>query len=298
MNARQKKKTFNVLLHFASHCDAWKPILHDDMTFEIRCFEEAGKRGYPLEGAYSLKPFIQGGIPMALNAYRHLLHTPVPVLIALYTAFLIYLDDVLKTDVEAVGEFHERMFRGVKQKDPILGHFCELLSEMPRHFDRVISNLMISSTLNFINALLLEDVTEGMVIREGVTGYPTFSRVMSGASEVFALALFRRIRHLPELMTFINNGNDVLSFYKEECDNESVNRISLLARCMHTSKHAALVKLSNDAITAHHTVLQILKGSQDALDAYKAFSYGYIAFYWAYKRYRLRELESVITASL
>ncbi|KAJ6590270.1 hypothetical protein B0H10DRAFT_2442403, partial [Mycena sp. CBHHK59/15] len=60
------------------------------------------------------------------------------------------------------------MIRGVEQKDPILGHFCSLLTDMPQHFDKIIANLMILSNLNFITSMLLEETTRGMTLHQGV----------------------------------------------------------------------------------------------------------------------------------
>jgi hypothetical protein len=113
----------------------------------------------------------------------------------------------------------------------MLDHFVSLLSEFPVWFPRIVSNIMLSSTMNFITALLLEKETQGMPVcpievqckhanhqisrqmQSGNIGYPTFARALSGASEVFALAIFPSnipvttyIQALPELVIFINNG--------------------------------------------------------------------------------------------
>ncbi|KAJ7600315.1 isoprenoid synthase domain-containing protein [Mycena floridula] len=232
---------------------------------------------------------------MALNGYRHLMDGPIPVLVTFYTAFLIYLDDL--PSINNVREFHERFMRGAEQKDPVLGHFCNLLAEFSQHFHDISFNIIISSTLSFVNAILLEDAIQGVDIQHGAVEYPTFHRKMSGASEFFAIALFPQtvpvtvyIQALPELMVFINNGNDILSFYKEECNQESVNRISMLAKCNNSSKSEVLAQLTNEAIRAHNTILEILEPSRIACEAYKAFSSGYIGFHLAYHRYRLNEL--------
>ncbi|THU91037.1 hypothetical protein K435DRAFT_674887 [Dendrothele bispora CBS 962.96] len=171
-----------------------------------------------MKGRHSFRPFIAGGLPMAINAYTHLKDTKVPVFITLYTAFLIYLDDVLCHNLDAVSEFNERLTTGKVQKDFMLDHFATLINEFSQHFPRIVYNIMLSSTMNFVTALLLEKETEEATIHRGATGYPTLVRSMSGASEVFALAIFppcvpviNYVQVLPELVIFINNGKYVNS---------------------------------------------------------------------------------------
>ncbi|KAF5342848.1 hypothetical protein D9758_013356 [Tetrapyrgos nigripes] len=288
----------HIITSFLQQCDfadlSQKPA---DQDLEKLCCLEAAHRGYPLAGEESFQPFISGGLPMAANGYLHLKGTNIPTLIALYTAFLIYLDDVLCNDIEAVAEFNERLMAGKSQKNCMLDHFAALLSEFSAHFPRIVHNIMLSSTMNFVTALLLEKETQGMPMQLGNLGYPTFARALSGASEVFALAVFPSnipvttyIQALPELVVFINNGNDILSFYKEECDAESVNRVSQMAQCLGISKHKVLQRLLDEAVSAHQLILRTLSGSKQALHAYESFYHGYLKFYLVLERYRLAEL--------
>jgi len=106
-----------------------------------------------------------GGVVMATTAYAHLNNKSTQILIALYTAFLIYLDDVFQHDVELVYCFNERFILCQAQDDPVLDGFASLLHEFPQHFGRVVSNIMITSTLNLVTALLLEFETQDMKVR-------------------------------------------------------------------------------------------------------------------------------------
>jgi hypothetical protein len=85
-------------------------------------------------------------------------------------------------------------------------------------------------------------------------------------------------------------SSDVLSFYKEELAGETVNRVSLLAAVNGSSKGEALMRLANEAGVAHMRAQQILCHSKPALDAYMAWSYGWVGFHAGTKRYRLDEL--------
>ncbi|KAJ7438342.1 terpenoid synthase [Mycena latifolia] len=266
-----------------------------DKAFYAECYAGAVKRGWPPE---TLAQHLPGGVVMSCTGYAHLPDRPARVLIAIYTACGIYLDDVFRVDVGAVSAFNQRFFEHAPQGDPVLDCFAQVLLELGAHFERVVSNIMVTSTLNAVTALTLEYKTAGMIMSPCALGYPTFSRVMSGASEAYALFIFPRdvmlpafVQTLQQVMIFINNGNDILSFYKEDLDGESVNRVSFLAAQSGRSKQAVLSDLVKEAVAAHNNVLTVLAPYPGALDAFKAFEAGYIGFHASAKRYRLDELK-------
>ncbi|TFK38295.1 isoprenoid synthase domain-containing protein [Crucibulum laeve] len=291
----------HAITEFLQHCNLPFPVTNYDTDFHDACCREARRKGYPMDSTYpgctSLYPFIPGGVVMATTAYSHLHKQDARIFIALYTAFLIYLDDIFQKDVGLVSEFNERFIHKRAQLDPVLDSFADLLYELPQHFGRVVSNIMVTSTLNLVTALLLEHETQDMTLSPYAHGYTTFSRVMSGASEVYALFAFPTdiplqgyIQALHDMTMFINNGNDILSFYKEDLAGENVNRISNLANCFGTSKLEVLRRLSEDASTYHSQVMQILEPCPAAFEAYSHFSKGYIGFHASLSRYRLGEL--------
>ncbi|KAF9467087.1 isoprenoid synthase domain-containing protein [Collybia nuda] len=283
---------------FLSRCKIGYKHAPIDPSFLECCYREAKSRGYVTEDEQLFLQFLPGGAAMALTGYAHLPDMSIRVSIALYTACGIYLDDKFKTDVDAVAKFNERFIRGTPQEDRVLDAFADIILDILHRFPRVSGNMIVSSTLNAVNALLLEYETRNMKVSNNADGYPTFSRIMSGASESYALFVFPHtipvedyIQALPELMIFINNGNDILSFFKEEADGESVNRISLLAACRGSTKVEALRCLVNEAVTANDKILKILEPHRDSCNAYGRFSSGFIEFHVTLKRYRLDELE-------
>jgi hypothetical protein len=92
------------------------------------------------------------------------------------------------------------------------------------------------------------------------------------------------------ISTLLIISSDVLSFYKEELAGETVNRVSLLAAVNGSSKSEALMRLANEAGVAHTRAQQILSNNQSALDAYIAWSHGWVGFHAGTTRYRLDEL--------
>ncbi|KAJ6626459.1 isoprenoid synthase domain-containing protein [Mycena sp. CBHHK59/15] len=270
------------------------PVTPFDKAFYADCYAGAVKRGWPPK---TVAKHLPGGVVMSSTGYGHLPNRSTRVLIAIYTACGIYLDDVFKEDVEAVSVFNQQFFEHAPQGDPVLDCFAQVLLELGDHFERVVSNIMVTSTLNAVTALTLEYKTEGMTMSPSALGYPTFSRVMSGASEAYTLFIFPRdfvlpafVQTLQQVMIFINNGNDILSFYKEDLDGESVNHISFLAAQSGRSKQAVLRDLVEEAVAAHNNVLAILAPHPEALAAFGAFVPGYIGFHASAKRYRLDEL--------
>ncbi|KAF8649384.1 hypothetical protein AX16_005825 [Volvariella volvacea WC 439] len=292
-------QTRDTIVSFLKRCNLPFPVVPYDKEFEEQCNEFCRRRGYPLKGKHGIGgPFMVCGVVMARSAYGHLPNIDNQIYVSVYTAFLVYLDDVFNKDITLVRDFNEKFIANKPQANKTLDGFAHMLREdTPRLFHKVVSNIIITSTLNLVTALLLENETQGMKLQHSAVGYPTFSRVMSGASEAYALFSFPKelplqsfIQALPEMMIYINNGNDILSFYKEDSDGETVNRPSWLAECHQVSKNKALKMLEDAAVEAHTRILQTLKPHQGAYEAYSAFSKGYIGFHSGLQRYRLHEL--------
>lgn len=158
-------QTRDIIISFLERCNLPFPVVKYDKPFEKACCATARKRGYPLEGPHTILPFMPAGVVMATTAYAHLPEKSVQIYIALYTAFLVYLDDVFQADIGAVKEFNERFAANATQENPSLQGFANLLrDDTPKHFGRVVSNLIVTSTLNLVTALLLEHETQDMVV--------------------------------------------------------------------------------------------------------------------------------------
>jgi hypothetical protein len=269
-----------------------------DREFHNACCDVARSKGYAID-APSLQPFIPGGVVIATTTYAHLENKSTQIIIALYTAFLIYIDDVHQNDVGGIYGFNERFVLCQPQDDPVLESLASLLRELPKHFGRVSSNMMISSTLNFVTSLILDYETKDMPASPDAGNYAAFSRVMCGASETYAMFVFPTqiplpvyIQAFPEVMNFLNKTNDVLSFYKEELAGETINHISNMARCRGVSKIEVLRLLCDEVVTCHLQSLNILSPHHEAHAVYSKFSQGYIDFHTSLTRYRLDELFS------
>ena len=86
-------------------------------------------------------------------------------------------------------------------------------------------------------------------------------------------------------------ASDIISFYKEELEGESLNRISLLASCKKCSKIDILRSIASETVESHRNALEILQSHEGAADVYKCYSQGMLDFHTSlHDRYRLGEL--------
>jgi len=94
---------------------------------------------------------------MGQTAYKHLKSIPARVIISLYTAFLIYLDDQFSEDVTMLKEFCHLFCARKPQAHPMLDHYANLLLEMTEHFSSLASDLVVLSGMKMVTALVLEN---------------------------------------------------------------------------------------------------------------------------------------------
>ncbi|KJA14331.1 hypothetical protein HYPSUDRAFT_80866 [Hypholoma sublateritium FD-334 SS-4] len=290
-------KTIESFLSKIEVPNAFMPI---DQKFYDICCKRAMDQGYPMGTDHtipSIRPFMKTGVYLAFCAYGHLENEATRIFMALYTAFLVYVDVAFVRDSRNVRVFTERFIRNEKQMDIVLDSLAQFLLEIPDHWEPVVASIILTATLNFITAPTLEYQTQGMTASPHAEGYPGFLRQMSGAAESYGLMLFPRnlvlnsyIQSLPEVANFLNFSNDVLSFYKEELEGDNVNYISVRARCQGVPAITAFQQLSDEVARCHAQVCKILEMDQAAYDIWKKFTYGYTVFHLSCDRYRFAEL--------
>ncbi|EIN04069.1 terpenoid synthase [Punctularia strigosozonata HHB-11173 SS5] len=280
---------------FLARCQVPYPKVDYDQEFDRLTREDLVRRRCPLSGSHSVAPYVEASVWIASKAYGHIpLETQ--IFVCVYTVLLIYLDDTYSDDTAGLDDFNTRFVLGQEQRDPTLRCVDEFIREIPQRYPPVTANIIVTSTLNLMTALLLENRTKGMPLRAGAVRYPYFARVMSGASEAYALFVFPSdmlvtnfVQAIPEIMVYLNCGNDVFSFFKEALAGETVNHVSVAARLHRISKNESLRRIADETAISHERSQQILAPFPPALEAYMAFSHGYVAFHAGSERYRLSE---------
>lgn len=103
-----------------------------------------------------LKRWIEVGTADVLG-YDHLPTHEEKVFVASYTTLMACLDDVHKEDGAEIAAFQARLMNNEPQQHPLLKAFATLIREIPTLWEPTSANIIVTSTLNFLNALSLED---------------------------------------------------------------------------------------------------------------------------------------------
>ncbi|KAL0948107.1 hypothetical protein HGRIS_010725 [Hohenbuehelia grisea] len=263
-------------------CDVPYTAIPFDTAFFDLCCADAKRRGCPMDDTArastsnptaslaqfrSIRPKLINGVGMATATFGHLRDQNTKVYIAVYTALLMYVEDYLQNDVDLVSGFNARFVRGAKQAHPVLQALADLLGELQDRFEPVVASIVLTSALNYVSAIWLEHETDSLELTEDAISFPGFSRWLSGSSEAFALFVFASelplrayIHAIPDMMTFLNYSNDVLSFYKEELAGESANHISVLARVQGTRKLAVVRRIADETVACVRRLRGLVRG--------------------------------------
>jgi hypothetical protein len=223
------------------------------------------------------------------------------VFISLITAFFFWVDDTYTRDVIGVDSFNDRFVHGRKQANEGFDAFDRFLREIHTHWHGIQANVILTSALNFITSTILEFETQGMLVSPHAKSYALFQRMMSGASEAYAMFMFppeapvkTYFQAVPACCVHINHVNDVLSFYKEELAGEVGTTIDLEAAKRGVEKIRILEDFAREASFSASRVADILEGNKEAKAAWVAwrhFLVGYTSFHTSSEsRYRLNDL--------
>ncbi|KAL5496021.1 hypothetical protein ACEPAH_3114 [Sanghuangporus vaninii] len=266
--------------------------------FEALCIAEASARGYLGGDDAVLRRSIVVGATMAVTSYSHLPDESVRIYIALYSGFLVYLDDVFSSHIDAIREFVLRFVARQSQQLKVLDDFAALLLEIHRFHNAVACNIILTSTLDYLSSFLIQYDVLGVPMPTSATEYPIFFRRLTGIGNAYSAFIFPAsmpvhswIFALPDIAYCVCTLNDILSFYKEDLAGEAEeNLIWLTARNRNVSVYESLCAIANDTVETHNRVLRTLAPSQDAHGAYCNFAWGYYGFYIESERYKLQDL--------
>ncbi|KAF3927246.1 hypothetical protein ABW20_dc0107968 [Dactylellina cionopaga] len=256
---------------------------------------EFDKDAYP----HSYKLFVAGmnyadvcftGHPVDLKAF-----------LGVFTWLGLLIDDFTLHTREDTERFHERFLAREPQPTPLLEAWSKCLQEMYIHFHPVCANLIVTNSLNFVAANILETTEEFKRLKStpGGRNYPYYLRDRTGISEAFVYFTFPKAMYpdfsqyleaLPDMCFYVSICNDIFSFYKEELNGDTDNYIRNRTHYENKDVMSVLKDIIGDLVDSHDRIFTVLKGREQYMKAWHNHAMGSIAFHKLTKRYRLWEV--------
>ncbi|CAN8100804.1 unnamed protein product [Discula destructiva] len=182
--------------------------------------KKAADIGVPLDTALSYHGFRLGFSEGALAYPDH--PVEVQAYIGIFTWLVVMIDDKTAEMRDDVELFQTRFARGEKQPNANLQGLSDILHEARDHFAPILSNLLVTSALNFVTSNLLEvhDEFKSMERTRAGVMFPYYYRNMAGITEAYAVFTFPKalypdmscfLESIPDMALFINIFNDVVS---------------------------------------------------------------------------------------
>ncbi|KAJ8519155.1 hypothetical protein ONZ45_g3896 [Pleurotus djamor] len=163
-------------------------------------------------GHPSFNPWNVSGATIAFIAYGHLDRLETKKYIALYTSLAVYIEDVYKDDPSLINGFNQDFIMHRPHKTPILQAFDTCIREASAYFGPLETNLIVSSTLNFMVSISVEYMIESVQISPSADKFPDFVRGLSGLAISYAIFIFPRavpmdayMQAIPALSHYINH---------------------------------------------------------------------------------------------
>ncbi|TFY57851.1 hypothetical protein EVJ58_g6774 [Rhodofomes roseus] len=255
-----------------------------------------------------LRKYLPPAIILTTTCYRHIADHDTKLLIVLFSALVISLDDPEIFDASGCRDLHKRLCNGEFHRvrrggGGVLGMLMDVLSGMDHAYPAFPSSAIISAVLGFVNGCVLEQMeldSTGTAVAHCLDALPflAYRRSMSGLADAFSYFIWtkmdypdvaRYLQAIPDISCFQNHANDVLSFYKEELAGETGNYVSDRARACGKSREATLLEIVDETVMLVTRIRRIL-GDGPVRDAWESFAEGWLAFHVCSPRYKLREL--------
>ncbi|KAI1079857.1 hypothetical protein F5B20DRAFT_155536 [Whalleya microplaca] len=146
----------------------------------------------------------------------------IQVYIGIYTWLAIVMDDEVARSLGDFEQFHERFAAGKPQPTVLLENWAELMRSSFDYWDPVIASFIVTSSLNYVNAGVMEARSEfrRLTPTKGGQSWPWYLRDKDGVAEAYAYFTFAKalcpdiscfIEAIPDLTKFIALTNDILS---------------------------------------------------------------------------------------
>ena len=119
--------------------------------------------------------------------------------IALYTACLMYVDDLGERDLDAVMKFTSRFAKGEEQPNPVLNRLSGLLRRAHELWTQYGADAIVAGTLDAVTAMYIEYTARDLVIKPSATRFPYYFRTRAGIGPPYVHFVFMKTwRPTPE----------------------------------------------------------------------------------------------------
>ncbi|KAI1375404.1 terpenoid synthase [Hypoxylon crocopeplum] len=243
-----------------------------DETYWGALHRQATNTGVPYpEGSHSYKCLRVGGTYAIACFPNHPLD--VQVYVGIYTWLVVIIDDVA----------------------------CKSSAEFEHYWDPVVANFIVASSLDFLNACVLEARPEfrHLAPTKGGQSFPWYLRFKNGLPDTYAYFTFPKalypdisyfLEAIPDLSMYICLANDVLSFYKEEKAEEKNNYLHHRARYESKDVRTVLEDVIKQVLEGVHRTRVVVQGRAPYEQALNSHILGYVGFHMLNDRYRLKEV--------
>ncbi|KAJ6616718.1 hypothetical protein B0H10DRAFT_1798904 [Mycena sp. CBHHK59/15] len=156
--------------------------------------------------------------------------------------------------------------------------------------------------MEFISGTLLEGRKEvvDMDVKPSAPNWPKYLRAKSGMAPGFSATAFPKSVHpnistyvqaLPDIDEYLCLVNDILSFFKEDLDGETMTYVSIRSRTSQKTPKRVLVEMVREVSDLHRQIAATLEGDSQASMAWKTLEYGFIAWHLSIERYKLSQFD-------
>ncbi|KAI9148888.1 Alpha-cuprenene synthase COP6 [Paramyrothecium foliicola] len=231
------------------------------------------------------------------------------VIVALLTIFFFHAEDILEESPDLIRSLQLKLATGQSTGDPMLDWFSrELIPRLYKHFDPLIVNMIVVACYDFINGIGIELLTKNVELDPEARNFPTWLRFKTGLSPMYALlglaspsdkalptgGVEKYVQSIPDIITFTNIVNDVISFYKELAAGEKENYVLMKAQTERIDMLTALQSMAEEGIHLYDRVMNNLKEAPEYRANFEAYAKGITQFHTSAPRYRMKELFTAI----
>ncbi|KAH9932678.1 terpenoid synthase [Epithele typhae] len=210
--------------------------------------------------------------------------------VALYTACVLYAEDLGARDPAAVAHFARRLIAGAPQLSPVFDRLAALLRGAHALWTDAGADAIIASTLDALSATALEHAAGargGMAVAPDATRWPYYLRTRAGGGPQYTHFMFMRgWRESPESYLQILP----LSFYKEELVGERTNYVHLRAAAEQITPMEVLQRLTAEVLDTAERIERVVGDDLELRDLWHQYKQTYLEFTIRTPRYRMKEL--------